>query len=107
MGTEGKSWYKTCWRPSIAWSYLIICMFDFFLAPIGNAVFQASFYPTASFISWVPITLGGGGLYHISMMTIVGVTAWGRTQEKVRSIITDNANIPLPMPMPFTQPEKS
>tara|TARA_B110000503_G_C7023654_1_gene360884 strand:+ start:217 stop:468 length:252 start_codon:yes stop_codon:yes gene_type:complete len=65
-------------------------MFDFFLAPIGNAVFQASFYPTASFISWVPITLGGGGLFHVSMCAIVGVTSWGRTQEKIKNIIQNN-----------------
>jgi len=79
-------------------------MFDFFLAPIGNAVFQASFYPTASFIPWVPITLGGGGLYHVSLCAIVGVTSWGRTQEKVRTIMNENANVPLPTP--FAQPEK-
>lgn len=76
--------FQRYWRPAMAWSYLIICIFDFLIGPIGNAVFQAKFYPTATFVSWSPITLGGGGLYHISMMAIVGVTAFSRGQEKIK-----------------------
>jgi len=38
---------------------------------------------------WTPITLQGGGLFHISMLTIVGVTAYGRTKEKLKGIAGD------------------
>lgn len=78
------SFYQRMWRPSMAWSYLIICLFDFLVAPIGSAVFQAMFYSTVPYVPWAPITLGGGGLYHLAMLTIVGVTSWSRGQEKMR-----------------------
>ena len=81
---NNQSLYQRLWRPSMGWSYLFICVFDFFVAPILSAVFQAHFYPSAVFIPWNPITLGAGGLYHISMMAIVGVTAYSRGQEKMK-----------------------
>lgn len=34
---------------------------------------------------WSPLTLQGGGLFHLSMGAIVGFHVWGRTQEKIRS----------------------
>ena len=33
--------------------------------------------------AWQPITLQGAGLFHLSMGAIIGVAAWGRTQEKL------------------------
>jgi hypothetical protein len=35
---------------------------------------------------WESITLQGGGLYHLSMGAIVGVSAFGRTKEKLASL---------------------
>jgi hypothetical protein len=35
---------------------------------------------------WEPRTLQAGGLYHLSMLTIVGVTAYGRTKEKIENL---------------------
>jgi hypothetical protein len=32
---------------------------------------------------WLPITLQGGGLYHIALGAILGVAAYGRSQEKI------------------------
>ena len=33
--------------------------------------------------AWQPITLQGAGLFHLSMGAIIGVAAFGRTQEKL------------------------
>lgn len=32
---------------------------------------------------WDPITLGGGGLFHVAMGAVLGITAYGRTKEKL------------------------
>lgn len=64
----------------MAWSYLIICLFDFLLAPIIIAIVQDN---AAKMIEWNPLTLRGAGMYHMAMLAIVGITAWGRTQEKI------------------------
>lgn len=75
-----QSWFMSKWRPSIAWSYLFVCLFDFVALP----VIYASMYENADkLLEWTPYTLKGGGLYHMAMLTIVGVTSWGRTQEKI------------------------
>lgn len=77
---------KSYWRPAIAWSYLVICLFDFIGGPL---LYSFLFHDTLDkFIQWTPLTLRGGGLYHASMLTIIGVTAWGRTQEKLKMFET-------------------
>ena len=79
-----ESWVFTAWRPAIARSYLLICVFDFLIGPIVSPIYQSLFYPGQEFVPWKPNTLAEGGLYHMAMLTIVGVTAWGRTQEKLK-----------------------
>jgi len=32
---------------------------------------------------WSPLTLQGAGLFHLAMGAVLGIAAWGRTQEKV------------------------
>lgn len=74
----------------MAWLYLIINAFDFLLTPVALAYISKN--PAAA-AAWQPLTLQGGGLFHISMLAIVGVAAWGRTQEKITAIsgaIKDN-----------------
>ena len=73
------------WRPMMAIMYMICCLADFFLFPIMFTVVQ--FWETAvqndAFRQWVPITLQGGGLFHVAMGAVLGVAAYGRTQEKL------------------------
>lgn len=72
----------TQWRPAIAWSYLVVCVFDFMVGPIIYNTLQ--YLEVGTNISmWQSITLQGGGLYHLSMGAIVGVSAFGRTKEKL------------------------
>lgn len=62
----------------MAWSYMMICLFDFILNPIFFSLLHHG-----QVIQWQPLTLMGGGLYHVSMLAILGVTAYGRTKEKI------------------------
>ena len=75
-----QSWFFSKWRPAIAWSYLFVCLFDFVGLPILYAAVAENI---DKLIDWTPYTLKCGGLYHMAMLTIIGVTAWGRTQEKL------------------------
>jgi hypothetical protein len=43
---------------------------------------------------WSPITLQGAGLFHMAMGAILGIAAYGRTQEK----LNDKAGSTLPAP---------
>lgn len=96
------------WRPLMAYIYAIICIFDFFVAPILWSVFQATFHGAVT-MQWHPITLEGAGLFHLSMGAILGVTAYGRTQEKIGYMQVNTNNIadiqtPIPPPTFTTQP---
>ena len=78
-------WMTKKWRPLMAIMYMWCCLADFFLFPIMFTVVQ--FWETQAandaFRQWVPITLQGGGLFHVAMGAVLGVTAYGRTQEKL------------------------
>lgn len=79
------------WRPFMGWTYMAICTFDFIFGPIMNVVF--SVITKTPLIPWKSLTLDNGGLFHLSMGAVLGVAAYGRTQEKISKI--DNG-IPLP-----------
>ena len=79
-----KTWVDTRWRPMMGWLYMATCSFDFIIAPIFWPILQVLTDQTVT--QWVPITLQGAGLYHISMGAIVGVTAWTRGQEKIQGM---------------------
>ena len=78
-------WMTRKWRPMMAIMYMFCCLADFFIFPIMFTVVQ--FWETAvqndAFRQWVPITLQGGGLFHVAMGAVLGVSAYGRTQEKL------------------------
>lgn len=85
--------FHRLWRPAIAWSYLIVCVFDFVLFPLLFGIFYGKNIELLN--TWIPFSLRGGGLYHMSMLTIVGVTAWNRTQEKLQIVqtVTNPSNL--------------
>lgn len=73
------------WRPLMAYLYMIICAFDFIIAPILWSLLQAHFSGTIE-TPWNPLTLQGAGLFHMAMGAIVGISAYGRTQEKLNGV---------------------
>ena len=76
-----EDWMNTKWRPMMGWIYMITCVTDFILFPILWAMLQAALKQPVT--AWQPITLQGAGLFHLSMGAIIGVAAFGRTQEKL------------------------
>ena len=103
--TEGEKkkedWMNNKWRPAMGWMYMVVCVFDFILAPILWAVVQ--FWETSAvndaFRQWQPLTLQGAGLFHMAMGAVLGLTAWGRTQEKLQGAnnggIAATASLPI------------
>lgn len=82
--TKGE-WMQKYWRPCAAFMYMICCLCDFAVFPIMFTVVQFWEQEAANdaFRQWIPITLQGGGLFHVSMCAVLGVSAYGRTQEKL------------------------
>ena len=83
-----EDWMTKKWRPLMAMMYMACCLCDFALFPIMFTIVQ--FWETQAandaFRQWVPITLQGGGLFHVAMGGVLGVTAYGRTQEKLGGV---------------------
>lgn len=81
---EKENWLNTRWRPVSGWIYLVICVFDFILFPIAWSIGLALMgHPVTQ---WDPLTLKGAGLFHMAFGALLGVTAWGRTQEKIACV---------------------
>ena len=76
-----EDWMNAKWRPMMGWIYMLTCVTDFIIFPILWAMLQAALKQPVT--AWQPITLQGAGLFHLSMGAIIGVAAFGRTQEKL------------------------
>jgi hypothetical protein len=97
-----EDWMSKKWRPMMAIMYMMVCIFDFILFPIMFTAVQ--FWETQAandaFRQWNPITLLGGGLFHVAMGAVLGVSAWSRGQEKIAGVANNNATPQLPGPVP-------
>jgi hypothetical protein len=82
-----EDWMQKRWRPAMGWMYMIICIFDMVLFPILWAIIQTIDHQ--SLTQWNPLTLQGGGLFHIAMGAVLGIAAFGRTQEKLAGSATN------------------
>lgn len=103
-----ESGIKRYWRPVAAYVYLAICLFDFVAAPVFIEM-RNSRVNTEAFMeirqledkdlqlkvlekidlgrdTWQPLTLLGGGLFHLSFGGILGIAAWTRGKEKVEAL---------------------
>lgn len=96
-----EDWMNSKWRPMMGWTYMATCLFDFILGPILFNVLQY-FNPGQAVGMWTPLTLQGGGLYHIAMGAIIGVSAYGRTQEKLNG--ANNGGLSPAAPVQVQQP---
>jgi hypothetical protein len=95
-----EDWMTKKWRPMMAMMYMTCCLFDFALFPIMFTVVQFWEVQAANdaFRQWVPITLQGGGLFHVAMGGVLGVSAYGRTQEKVAGAANISTSTSVPTP---------
>jgi len=80
-----EDWMTTKWRPLMAVTYMATIWFDFILGPIIFNILQFH-NPGQAVTTWTPLTLQGGGLYHLAMGGILGIAAWTRGKEKVAAI---------------------
>lgn len=83
-------WMKRQWRAAMAKMYMAVCIFDFIVFPILFTLVQFWEVEAANdaFRQWEPITLQGAGLFHMAMGAVLGISAYGRTQEKINDTKT-------------------
>jgi len=110
-----ETWLTRNWRPAMAWQYFTVCLFDFIVGPIFHTVVQAEYHQTIT--QWNPLSLQGGGLYHLAMAAIIGVYSYGRTLERInlanKGIISGgpdmsglrNTNVQMPGMNPYLIPD--
>jgi len=77
-----EDWMNSKWRPMMGWMYMAVCTCDFMLFPILWSLLQSLSHGTIN-SQWQPLTLQGAGLFHIAMGAVLGIAAYGRTQEKL------------------------
>jgi hypothetical protein len=106
MSEEAKSaseqkkedWMNSKWRPMMGWMYMVVCMFDMIVFPILWSLLQTMTHTPIT--QWNPLTLQGAGLFHIAMGAVLGIAAFGRTQEKLNGANNGGAQIPTPASSP-------
>jgi hypothetical protein len=94
MASEKHGWMQTLWRPAMGWMYMLICLLDMAVFPVLWALWQGINH--APITQWNPLTLQGAGLFHIAMGAVLGISAFGRTQEKLAGTAVNPAGTSLP-----------
>jgi hypothetical protein len=85
-----EDWMNSKWRPMMGWMYMVVCTMDMVIFPILWSLLQTLTHSPIT--QWNPLTLQGAGLFHIAMGAVLGIAAFGRTQEK----LNDKAGATLP-----------
>ena len=107
---KDEDWMQKKWRPAMGWMYMVVCFFDMVIFPILWALVQTIQHQ--QLVQWNPLTLQGAGLFHIAMGAVLGIAAFGRTQEKIAGSatnVTPSTTPPAPsfgaaMPTAFSAP---
>ena len=76
-----EDWMNSKWRPMMGWMYMVVCFCDMVIFPVAWSILQA--FQHVQITQWDPLTLRGAGLFHIAMGAVLGIAAYGRTQEKL------------------------
>jgi hypothetical protein len=92
---KDEDWMQKKWRPAMGWMYMLVCMMDMVVFPILWALIQV--FTKQPVTQWNPLTLQGAGLFHLAMGAVLGIAAFGRTQEKLGGA-ANNATLPASMP---------
>jgi hypothetical protein len=101
-----EDWMNSKWRPMMGWMYMLVCTMDMVIFPILWSLLQTMTHSPIT--QWNPLTLQGAGLFHIAMGAVLGIAAFGRTQEKLGG--ANNGGIQAPAtgfasgPSTFGQP---
>ena len=92
---KNEDWMNSKWRPAMGWMYMMVCIADFVFFPVLWSLVQVIAGGEVK-SQWSPITLQGAGLFHMAMGAILGIAAYGRTQEKMAG--ANNGGIASPAP---------
>jgi hypothetical protein len=97
---KDEDWMQKKWRPAMGWMYMGICTLDMAVFPVLWAMLQM--FQNTAITQWQPLTLQGAGLFHIAMGAVLGIAAFGRTQEKLAGTAQNPtaSGTPLPTPTP-------
>ena len=87
-----EDWMNSKWRPMMGWMYMLVCTMDMVVFPILWSLLQT--FTHTQITQWNPLTLQGAGLFHIAMGAVLGIAAFGRTQEKLGG--ANNGGIQFP-----------
>ena len=79
--TKKEDWMNSKWRPMMGWMYMLVCTMDMVVFPVLWSLLQTLTHSPMT--QWNPLTLQGAGLFHIAMGAVLGIAAFGRTQEKL------------------------
>ena len=89
-----EDWMNAKWRPMMGWMYMLVCTMDMVVFPILWSLLQTLTHSPIT--QWNPLTLQGAGLFHIAMGAVLGIAAFGRTQEKLGGANNGGAQSPAP-----------
>jgi hypothetical protein len=87
-----EDWMNSKWRPMMGWMYMLVCTMDMVIFPILWSLLQTT--TGTAITQWNPLTLQGAGLFHIAMGAVLGIAAFGRTQEKLGGANNGGAQVP-------------
>ena len=87
-----EDWMNSKWRPMMGWMYMLVCTMDMVIFPILWSLLQT--FTHTQITQWNPLTLQGAGLFHIAMGAVLGIAAFGRTQEKLGGANNGGAQVP-------------
>jgi len=87
-----EDWMNSKWRPMMGWMYMLICTMDMVVFPVLWSLLQTITHTQIT--QWSPLTLQGAGLFHIAMGAVLGIAAFGRTQEKLGGANNGGAQTP-------------
>jgi hypothetical protein len=100
---KNEDWMNSKWRPAMGWMYMLVCTTDFVIFPVLWSLVQVIGGGEVR-TQWSPITLQGAGLFHMAMGAILGIAAYGRTQEKLGDKAGATMPAPTFAPAPSTAP---
>ena len=99
---KDEDWMQKKWRPAMGWMYMVVCMMDMVIFPVAWSLLQT--VTGTPITQWNPLTLQGAGLFHLAMGAVLGIAAFGRTQEKIAGSANNVSAPSLPVAAPMSTP---
>ncbi len=97
-----EDWMNSKWRPMMGWMYMVVCTMDMVIFPVLWSLLQTT--TGTQITQWNPLTLQGAGLFHIAMGAVLGIAAFGRTQEKLNGANNGGLSAPSSSSPAFGSP---